>query len=120
MIRLLSILFWAVLGLQLLALGAMLFLALASGPATAVNGDVAGGIMTDLVPPMLWLGLAAVVYFIRRTLAWRVLALVMAVAPLVYIALPTSGGVMVQEFDPKTGRVVRERPLEETPPSNAS
>ena len=119
MIRLLSILFWAVFGVQLLALSAMLFLALASGPATAVNGDVAGGILTDLVPPMLWLGLAAVVYFIRRSLPWRVIALVLAIAPLVYIALPADGGVMVQEFDPKTGRVVREGPLEETPPSNA-
>jgi hypothetical protein len=118
MVRLASILFWPIFGLQILALGVMLFFALASGPATAVNGDVAGGIMSGLVPPFLWLGLAAIVYFVRRSLPWRVLALIMVIAPLVYIALPTSGGVMVQEFDPKTGRVVRERPLEEMTPAN--
>ena len=78
-------LFWMVTGLQLLGLGGMLFFTLASGLSAPANQHAS--IARDILAPAAWFVAVIFLYRSRPSLVIRALALLLAVAPLLYMTM---------------------------------
>ena len=81
----LGALFWTVTGLQLLGLGGMLFFTLASGLSAPANQHAS--IVRDILAPAAWFVAVIFLYRIRPSLVIRALALLLSLAPLLYMTL---------------------------------
>lgn len=90
----LGALFWTVTGLQLLGLGGMLFFTLASGLSAPANQHAS--IARDILAPAAWFVAVIFLYRSRPSLVIRALALLLAVAPLLYMTLRAYGSPAFQ------------------------
>jgi hypothetical protein len=90
---LLGIVFWALAAIEGLWLLFMLFMSLAAGPRMAENGDMWSPVLTNVLLPLALLTGAILLFALTRSLATRGLALLVVLAPIVWLfTAPTGEG----------------------------
>lgn len=95
---LLGIVFWTLAAVEGVALLFMLFVSLTAGPRMAENGDVATPLFWNVLLPLTAL-LAAILLFARtRSLVARGIALVIVLAPVVWLFTWTEGETIYTTF----------------------
>jgi hypothetical protein len=99
---LLGFVFWTLAALEGLVLLFMLFVSLAAGPAMAENGDVATPLFWNVLLPLAALVGAILLFARSRAPVPRAIALLIVLAPVVWLLTWTEGETIYTTF-PTTG-----------------
>jgi hypothetical protein len=95
---LLAIVFWTLAAVEGAVLLFMLFVSLAAGPGMAENRDLATPLFWNVLLPLAGLTGAIVLFTRSRAPAWRGLALLIVVAPVLWLVSWTEGETIYTNF----------------------
>ena len=96
---LLAIVFWTLATMEGLWLLFMLFMGLAAGPRMAENGDVATPLFWNVLLPLAALAGVILLFARTRSLVTRGIALLVVLAPVLWLFTWTEGETIYTTFD---------------------